>query len=228
MQNSNSIPLHSTLSWSCHSVPTLSLIGTTNVHSTPIWVADEWRNNGSPGGSHFPLLAQGLIWFAPAWGTDLGNKSGLRSGGGSPYEAAEGTGIQIELNSLYSILGSRLGRTQGSTDNDIKGTFRRLFIVRKWRPWMVTELEWGLLRWCVCLVTDHCGHSMGARQGDSPFFSQEGVHPSRRPRNLQSYTNLDLQHHDHCSLVVGQNLSIACGSAWASCKRRRVKLCMLH
>lgn len=170
MQNSNSIPLHSTLSWSCHSVPTLSLIGTTNVHSTPIWVADEWRNNGSPGGSHFPLLAQGLIWFAPAWGTDLGNKSGLRSGGGSPYEAAEGTGIQIELNSLYSILGSRLGRTQGSTDNDIKGTFRRLFIVRKWRPWMVTELEWGLLRWCVCLVTDHCGHSMGARQGDSPFF----------------------------------------------------------
>lgn len=160
------IPLSVGAATLCRHCPLWGPLMSTPLHS----VADEWRNNRSPGGSHFPWLAQSLIWFAPAWGTDSVNNSGLRRGVGSPYEVNEGTGIQFELNSLYPTLGSRLGTTQGISDNDIKGTFRRLFIVRKWRPWMVTELEWGPSRWCVCLVNDHCGHSMGAKQGDSPFF----------------------------------------------------------
>lgn len=35
---------------------------------------------------------------------------------------------------------------------------------------MVTELEWGLSRWDVCLVSDQCGDPRGAGKGDSPFF----------------------------------------------------------
>lgn len=71
--------LHSSLSWSCHSMWTLSLTGTTNVHSTRVCVADEWRNNGSPGGSHSPKLAQGLI--CPSLGHRSWEQSGRRIGG---------------------------------------------------------------------------------------------------------------------------------------------------